>query len=167
VVILFIFCQALCNFEEDVYTTISKDWQVKPMNYCMQGVSFISSPTLSIVPPVVFYVNEKRDIAKHGFINFFGNFATVFSLKYLINRQRPNGDYERWDSSFPSGHTTFAFSQAVIYSHHYPGLTIPLYLFAATVGFSRMYLGEHYPTDVIGGAVLGLVTGYLTIKLCK
>jgi hypothetical protein len=166
-ILLFIFCQALCNFEEDVYMTISKDWQVKPVNYCMQGVSFVSSPALSMVPPAAFYLSEKKDIAKQGFINSLGNFATVFSLKYLINRQRPDGDCKRWDSSFPSGHTTFAFSQAVIYSHHYPDLTIPLYLFATVVGFSRVYLGEHYPTDVIGGAVLGLVTGYLTIKLCE
>lgn len=159
--------QALCNFEENVYTTIIKDWQLKPVNYFMQGVSFVSYPPLSAVPPVAFYLCEESDIAKQGFIAFVSNCATVLSLKYLINRERPYGENNRWGSSFPSGHTTFAFSQAFIYSHHYPKLKIPFYLFATTVAFSRIYLGEHYPTDIIGGAVVGLLTGLLTVKLCE
>lgn len=158
--------QALCDFEGNVYTTISKNWQSKPINYFMQGVGFVSSPTIDILPPAIFYFADKKDVAKHGFVGFIGNCVTVLPLKYLINRQRPDGEHSRWNSSFPSGHTTFTFSQAIIYSHHYPNIRIPLYLYAITVGFSRIYLGKHYPTDVIGGALLGLLTGYLTIKLC-
>ncbi len=166
-ILLFICSQALCNFEEDIYTTVSKDWQAKPVEYFMKGVSFVSSPAINAVPPAVFYFYDKKDVTKHGFIGFVGDCVTVFPLKYLVNRQRPQGEYDKWDSSFPSGHTTFAFTQAVVYSHHYPKMKLPLYLYATVVGFSRIYLGEHYPTDVIGGAALGLLTGYLTVKLFK
>ncbi len=165
--LLFICSQVLCDFEENIHTAISEDLQVKSVNYVMKGVSFVSQPAFNIVPPVGFYVYEKKDIAKHGFVGFIGNCATVFPLKLLVNRQRPSGTSDGWDSSFPSGHTTFAFTQAVVYSHHYPKMRLPFYLYAALVGFARIYVGEHYPTDVIGGAALGLLTGYLTIKLLE
>jgi membrane-associated phospholipid phosphatase len=165
VFLILIFSQALCNFEENIYNTISKDWQVKPVTYFMKGVSFVSTPAFDAVSPLALYICKKDTVAKHGLIGFLGNCATVFSLKYLVNRQRPEGEYSRWDSSFPSGHTTFTFSQAVIYSHHCPKLKVPLFLYAATVGFARIYLAKHYPTDVIAGAALGVLTGYLTVKL--
>ncbi len=165
--LLFICSQALCNLEEDIYTTISRDWQTKPLEYFTQGVSYISSPMFNVLPPGILYLCEKRDIAKHGMIGFIGNCVTVLPLKYVINRERPNDDHGRWDSSFPSGHTTFAFTQAVVYSHHCPQIKFPLFLYAGIVGFSRIYQGDHYPTDVIGGAALGLLTGYLAIKIFK
>ena len=103
--LLFIFTQALCGFEEDIYTTISEDLQVKPVNYVMQGVNLISYPVLDIVSPTVFYFCNEKDVAKHGFVGFIGNCAAVFPLKYAVNRQRPTGEHGRWNSSFPSGHT--------------------------------------------------------------
>lgn len=163
--LLFICSQALCNFEENIYTTVNEDWQIKPINYFTQGVSFVSYPAFDAVSPVVLKLCKKDSVARHGVIGIIGDCLTVFPLKCLINRQRPDGEHVSWDSSFPSGHTAFTFTQAVIYSHHYPKIKIPLYIYAGVVGFSRIYLGEHYPTDVIGGAALGLLVGYLTIKL--
>ncbi len=165
--LLFIFSQALCDFEENIYTTISKDLQVKPVNYVMRGIDFVSWPVFDVVSPTVFYFCKKKDVAKHGFIGFVGNCATVFPLKYIVNRQRPVEEHGRLTSSFPSGHTSFTFTQAVVYSHHYPKYTLPLYLYAAIVGFSRIYLEKHYPTDVLAGAALGISIGVLTIKLFK
>jgi len=165
--LLFIFSQALSNFEEDIYTAISEDLQVKPVNYVMQGIDFVSYPAFDVVSPTVFYICNKRDVAKHGFIGFIGNCLTVFPLKYAINRQRPIEEHGRWNSSFPSGHTSFCFTQVVVYSHHYPKYTLPLYLYATIVGFSRIYLEKHYPTDVLGGAALGISVGVLTLKIFK
>ena len=65
------------------------------------------------------------------------------------------------DHSFPSGHTTAVFSVLTPFMLHVPSLFIPLLVLASLVGLSRIYLGHHYPTDVLVGAFLGGGSGVL------
>ena len=62
-------------------------------------------------------------------------------------------------SSFPSGHTASAFAFATVVTAGFPRLSLPLYALATAVGYSRVHMGVHYPSDVMGGAVLGLAVG--------
>ncbi len=62
-------------------------------------------------------------------------------------------------SSFPSGHTASAFAFATAVTGDLPRLSLPLYTLATAVGYSRVHTGVHYPSDVMGGAVLGLTVG--------
>ena len=118
----------------------------------------------------VFYFGgeKEHEVGKLAVTSWVGAAATGIILKSIFNRERPdNQTSPRWNSSFPSGHTLSYFSLATVYSAKYPKYAIPLYGFGVMVGLSRVYLGEHYPSDVLAGAALGIGIGYLTLKLEK
>lgn len=97
----------------------------------------------------------------------------VTILKHTINRPRPFETYpfiEKEASggspSFPSGHSSDAFAFATSLSLSYPKWYViaPSFAWASAVGYSRMDLGVHYPSDVIAGALLGTTSAYLCYK---
>ena len=101
--------------------------------------------------------------------------ASVVStiLKNSIKRTRPFTTYpdiEKVTSggsySFPSGHTSDAFSLATSVTLAYPKWYVitPTFIWAGTVGYSRMDLGVHYPSDVLMGAITGAGSAFLCYK---
>jgi membrane-associated phospholipid phosphatase len=119
---------------------------------------------------------SNNDNVKHNAyesaLNFGVSTAITYGLKFAFNRERPADRFPdeifvtspTHGKSFPSGHTSLAFSTAATLSIEYKKwyITVPAYLWASSVGYSRMYLGKHYPSDVLGGAVVGIGSGYLT-----
>ncbi len=104
-----------------------------------------------------------------------GVYAIQTSVKHLIKRDRPFVKYpgyivnkvEEDGYSFPSNHTGGAFTLATSLSLEYPKWYIiaPSYIWASAVGFSRLQLGVHYPSDVIAGAVIGSATSWACFAL--
>lgn len=100
----------------------------------------------------------------------------VETIKTIVDRTRPFNKLEvvrvvglkALGRSFPSGHTSQAFFVASFFIHHYAleaWIALGIYLLAALVGFTRIYIGAHYPRDVLAGAVLGEVWGLLAILM--
>ena len=94
-----------------------------------------------------------------------------FVIKSLVRRPRPChgetaahlplGCSDSW--SFPSSHSVNIFCEATIISLIYPKAAPYATLLAGLVGYSRIYLGVHYPFDVLGGAVIGVVIGWTVV----
>ncbi len=98
------------------------------------------------------------------------------ALKYSFKRERPFKTYPDLEKeasgggySFPSGHTSDAFATATALSIAFPKWYViaPSFVWAGAVGYSRMDLGVHYPSDVLAGAIVGSGSAYLTYKLNK
>jgi undecaprenyl-diphosphatase len=62
--------------------------------------------------------------------------------------------------SFPSGHTASTFAAAITASRMWPAARIALWIVAVLIAYSRIYLGHHYPLDIVGGAIVGVAAAY-------
>ncbi len=93
-------------------------------------------------------------------------------FKPLLHRPRPchpdyfiNGAHMLFglksSLSFPSSHSTNIFALAFIFTMFYPSRWIWFFSFAVLIGFSRIYVGVHYPGDVLGGALLGVIIAWI------
>lgn len=159
--VLVLLSQALCPAENTVMQKASTDWYSKPVYRVMQGISCAGHPLISGTTPLVLFHASAYPAARDSYMGLFVNCATTLPLKYVVNRKRPSGDHVRWDASFPSVHTTCIFTQAYILSYHYPKASVPVFVFASAVGLSRIYVRKHYPSDIIAGVALGVLTGFL------
>jgi membrane-associated phospholipid phosphatase len=142
-----------------------------------------SDAPISIGAPVVIYaigmINKDADIKKKSIYigeTFIVSTFIAVAMKYAIKRNRPFVTYPELDKqsagggySFPSGHTSVAFATATSLSFAFPKWYViaPSFVWASSVGYSRMDLGVHYPTDVLAGAIVGSGSAYLTYKLNK
>lgn len=142
-------------------------------------------PAAIITPPLMFFVARSND-------NYYDensavllglsqttSFIITAGLKFTFQRPRPYtalknvyadpsstlGDH----NSFPSGHTsmTFAMATSLALRYHNPWLITGVFTYASIAAYGRMYLGVHYPTDVLTGMAVGSASALLMYSLRK
>lgn len=126
------------------------------------------------------YAQNNQTILRDGFksaISIGLNAALTSGLKLAVNRKRPfvkypNDIIQRTNVgkySFPSGHTSnaFAAATALTLSSKKWYVAVPSYAYACLVGYSRMRLGVHFPSDVLGGMVIGIGASLLVFQADK
>lgn len=141
------------NFLDHLFYTISRlgDGWLYALLTTLYFI-FRRRPALSILPAL--------------FAAFVIESISYTLIKKNVKRIRPFKKIEEITSliippdefSFPSGHTAGAVIFAIICGSVFPQLKALLYLFAAAMGFSRVYNGVHYPGDVFAGAALGIIS---------
>ena len=138
---------------------------------------------IGLVAPVIIYtigfIKKDSTIKKQALFigqTFLVSAFITTALKYSTKIERPYDTYPDIDQAytstgyaFPSGHTSTAFATATSLSMEYPQWYViaPSFVWALAVGYSRMHLGVHYPSDVIAGAIVGSGSAYLSYKLNK
>lgn len=136
-----------------------------------------SAAPVSISCPIIIYgagmIRKDSSLKRNGIYVGESILTAAFistALKYSVNRTRPFVTYPYLEKaapagspSFPSGHTSDAFATATSLSIAFPKWYViaPSYLWASAVGYSRLDLGVHYPSDVLAGAVIGAGSAYL------
>lgn len=103
-----------------------------------------------------------------------GLLVTNLTLKPLVERTRPWLDWpiiplvtEKDPNSFPSGHTCAAFAAAMVWMRTLPWRSRRIIAAASAVlmGLSRLYVGVHYPSDVLAGAVIGALCAWTVLRV--
>jgi len=119
------------------------------------------------------YNLQLYEIGRSLLIGLVSAGIAVQVLKHLIGRARPRltdtplfigPSLKSGYDSFPSGHTTLAFCLALILSYHLPKYRSLFYVFAIIVGLVRVEGLSHFPSDVLGGAMVGTIVGSVLLK---
>jgi membrane-associated phospholipid phosphatase len=142
------------------------------LDWVMLAFTQIGSGVAALVTALAFFLAGGRLLAYEFTLGALTLWLVVVLLKTLVHRARPfirlaqarivgNPASGR---SFPSGHTSQAFFMATLMIQHFHaslGVAFVLYATALLVGITRMYVGAHYPRDVLAGAILGSGWGLL------
>jgi undecaprenyl-diphosphatase len=130
-------------------------------------VTYLGSSLFWFFLIILLWLKDKRKLSIHLLYAFMLDTASLLILKTVFLRPRPVEALKVFEfdigPSFPSGHSQRTFSGAVVLSNYYKKYRILFYVIAMLVSFSRIYMGVHYPLDVVIGAVNGIITGMVAL----
>ena len=154
----------------------------------------ISNPIFDFIMPIITNQNFLvfSGLILIGYLAYFGGkrgritialllIAASFSdaicfqvIKPWVGRIRPSHEFYEYVNllvskggkySFPSNHAANSFVFATVLSYFYDRKRISLYILASTIAFSRVYVGVHYPLDIISGAIIGYIIAWIILSL--
>ena len=173
------FLQSVQNLDGEILLQIQQHLRTDMLTPFMKIVTFLGNGGWFwiLCAVVLLAVPKTRKTGYAAVLSLiFGVIVTNLLLKNIVARPRPFAEIEALipliakptDFSFPSGHTTASFAVALVMLRMLPKkFGIPAVVLAALVAFSRLYLGVHYPTDVLTGFVIALVGSMLSVWIVR
>jgi len=171
-----ILCLPVVAFLVDQHVHVSsRSWKMPPLDLFIGVVNPIGyGVTLLVVCLALYGLGWRVERPRLHEAAWFASWTFViaglieFALKHLVGRPRPdNGavmsmlpigpSLTPGFDSFPSGHATSVFAVACAFAYFYPRLRWPLYLLALSISLGRLYLDRHYVSDVLAGALIGII----------
>lgn len=173
------FLQSVQNLDGEILLQIQQHLRTDMLTPFMKIVTFLGNGGWFwiLCAVVLLAVPKTRKTGYAAVLSLiFGVIVTNLLLKNIVARPRPFAEIEALipliakptDFSFPSGHTTASFAVALVMLRMLPKkIGIPAVVLAALVAFSRLYLGVHYPTDVLVGFVVALVGSTVAVWIVR
>lgn len=156
----------LADYDQRIFLWCASFSHAKNLHAAARIVSRTGDGYLQVILPLLIW--GYAGASAFTFVNvlvlaFVVERSLYWLLKNSLKRRRPPAAIPRFKSvitasdefSFPSGHTSGAFVLAILVSSYIPVLAIPLFIWVACVGLSRVILGVHFPADIIAGMTLG------------
>lgn len=141
------------------------------LNNLMLGISFLGSALFVFIATTLLigFDKEGRKYIPALWLTLIVVLGFVTLLKYAVARPRPLvlALQDRTTYSFPSGHAAVIFAPLLLIDKIYPRLKWVWLVLGVLVIFSRIYLGVHYMTDVIAGALFGYIISAIILRLVK
>lgn len=160
------------NLDVAILFFINKTLANSFLDMIMQVTHFLPYLLWGLLTAFFFFRKGHQPLAFLMIIAIIVDFVFVTVVKDLFGRERPYQVLdvrqlvpEEDNKSFPSNHAQLSFLLSTIVFRFNRKLGLALFLISAFIGFGRVYLGVHYPSDVLGGAVIGILLATLILKL--
>lgn len=160
------------GWDEAVFRVLHLGWRSPFLDPIFRG---LTDPGKLLLPLLLILVGALWIRRRRGLVGLLVLAATITVsdqmsakvLKPIFQRPRPSVVFvgakplfgERGSYSFPSVHATNAFAAAVVLDAIFPGARVGLFALASLVSYSRIYVGDHWPSDVLAGVLLGSLIG--------
>jgi undecaprenyl-diphosphatase len=150
------------------YTNLFLDWFMPRIT--LLGLGGVQLPPVFLIWWLMRDGPVGKSLLVATILAFLLSTAVVHLIKRRVKRLRPVAHTEvrflvpeTRHGSFPSGHTATTFALAMVLAWHFPLWSVPLFLLAGIIGYSRIYVGVHFLSDVIAAAIIGVLSAVVVM----